>query len=306
MRCLTIGAELKRRGWKVRLMVDGLDLFLSEQTQRIGIETVPIGWPVGGAADLAAIRKQTCTVVVLDSYEFTHDFIRSVGSEGTSVVLLDDNGFTEHSDVDLVINQNIHASTDLYPRLAPDRLLLGLRFALIRDEVRAIGKQRHLRTLTDSRKVIVAVGGTDILGLAPRIAAQLIDQIKCKITVAGSKVPEGCEPTEPDIACALSRADLAIIGAGTTMWEALFLGTPVLALVVADNQSQAALRAESDDLISSVDCRSLQSVSEILEVSKEMLTQKVKMATRSMRGMSVVDGEGVGRVANAIEDVVGR
>ncbi len=49
-----------------------------------------------------------------------------------------------------------------------------------------------------------------------------------------------------DYVTTLATAEVAVLAAGSSLWEAACLGTPTIAVVVADNQRAAASEAYAD------------------------------------------------------------
>src|SRR5262249_42921144 len=99
--------------------------------------------------------------VVLDGYHFSGGFQRRVRAGGIRVLAIDDYGHADHYATDLVLNQNLHATADLYRAREPyTGLLLGTRFALLRREFwEWSGRKREVSEA--ARKVLVTLGGSD-------------------------------------------------------------------------------------------------------------------------------------------------
>jgi UDP-2,4-diacetamido-2,4,6-trideoxy-beta-L-altropyranose hydrolase len=102
----------------------------------------------------------------------------------------------------------------------------------------------------------------------------------------------------------LASASLAVVGAGTTMWEAACLGVPTVSVVVAENQSQPASAAEALGFTSCVDARAPGAEDEIDRRIVELLDDETMLTEMSLRGRREVDGAGAHRVATILDDLV--
>jgi spore coat polysaccharide biosynthesis predicted glycosyltransferase SpsG len=99
--------------------------------------------------------------VVADGYHFDAEYQRVIKHSGLRMLLVDDYGHAGHYYSDVVLNQNISANESLYANREPyTRLLLGVRFALLRREFLPWrGWQRETRPV--AHKVLITLGGGD-------------------------------------------------------------------------------------------------------------------------------------------------
>src|SRR5262249_11691094 len=87
-------------------------------------------------------------------------------------LVVDDNGEAGSYFSDLVLNQNFHASADLYShRQGYTKLLLGSRYAMLRREFKPW--RGWTREIAQTRRVLVSMGGTDTGNLSERVIQAL-------------------------------------------------------------------------------------------------------------------------------------
>ena len=186
------------------------------------------------------------SVVVIDSYSIPRDAIASLEGSGARVILIDDNG--EHSGFpsSVIVNPNPHGRTIDYRPIAGQRVFTGAEWTLIRPDVLAASSDRS----SPATGWVIAIGGTDPGGLVEQVRRLL--PVNEPVVVA----PTPVGPLSPsELSGALSRARGAVIAAGSTAWEALFLGTPMVAVVTADNQDLVGGSLRDDFGVDVVDAR---------------------------------------------------
>jgi spore coat polysaccharide biosynthesis predicted glycosyltransferase SpsG len=99
----------------------------------------------------------------------------------------------------------------------------------------------------------------------------------------------------------LASSSLAILAAGSSLWEAAALGVPSLGLIVADNQIGASVGAENCGISISLDVRSgLHNESIVSNVGNLLTTANGTLAKIRIATRSEVDEFGSMRVLQAI------
>lgn len=304
MRSVTLGAELVRCGFRVTLLAGALPPLLSGQAARAGIEVHDLACAECVEDDVEHVLAFSPSIVVVDGYNFGGDYLSAIETAGVRCVLIDDNGSPAAAVASLVINQNPHASQDLYPGVKHSRLLLGLRYALVRREIRDASSLVSRPDSPVKPKVLVAIGGTDVLNLTADVAAMLASDCRMDVWAASDRPIIGVLQAPADIASTLASSDAAVIGAGTTMWEAAFLGVPTVSLVVADNQIHAAKAAAVLGITHMIDCRDGADIDAIAAEASSLLSSEQHRQLMSEAGRSVMDGSGSARVVAAVRELV--
>ena len=111
--------------------------------------------------------------IVVDGYQFDVEYQRKLKAAGLKLLVVDDTGHAGAYVADLVLDQNAHATKDLYQLREPYTvLLLGPRYALLRREFKTWRAwKREIAPI--ARKVLVTVGGTDPGNLTIRVIRAL-------------------------------------------------------------------------------------------------------------------------------------
>jgi len=191
------------------------------------------------------------------------------------------------------------------------QLLLGLQYALLRREVREATKQSINPV---AGKVFVAMGGSDFLQLTAPIVDGLKD-LDIEICVAigptnsqrqqieetVKSIPRARVIAQVDYITELASSSLAILAAGSSLWEAAALDVPSIGLIVADNQIGASVGAEHYGISISVDVRNgLHNESIVSNVENLLTTANGTLAKMRIATRSEVDEFGSMRVLQAI------
>ncbi len=186
--------------------------------------------------------------VIADGYHYGPAFQTAVRATGWSLALMDDNGENGAYDCAVVVNQNLHATPALYPQGGPaTRLLLGSRFALLREE---FARLRDLPRSFSPRatRVLVTLGGSDPAQLTPRVVEALRNTGAELRVVMGGANPQAAMLAEriappskllrdvQDMTELMAWAEMAVTAGGSTCWELCLAGVPFIAIETADNQ----------------------------------------------------------------------
>ena len=102
-----------------------------------------------------------------------------------------------------------------------------------------------------------------------------------------------------DLPRRMAWADVAITGAGTTLWELAFLGVPSVALVMADNQQPIAEELAGCGAVVSLGSVSQISPKRIASTVTALLNDSTTRRTMSAAGQRAVDGRGARRIVQA-------
>jgi spore coat polysaccharide biosynthesis predicted glycosyltransferase SpsG len=251
IRCVALAEELVRRGGQVTFLADtGGVPWAEEQLTGRGLAREPA--PTAPAELVARAAARRLDAVLLDSYHLDPRYAAAVRDAGYLVAAVVD-GPAGARVADIFIDQNLdaeHRAVELPPGAIR---LAGVRYALLRDRVRALRPARPGGSRAGRRPHVVCFfGGTDACGAAPPLTRLLVRTgVPCRVTVvagspalraelagirpAGGQSIDIIDPTDalPELCAA---ADLAVSAAGTSTWELLCLGTPAALVEVAENQ----------------------------------------------------------------------
>ena len=309
MRSLSLGEALIDEGFGVELVSCGLAPSLQSLATSCGIEVVEPSCAPRSSEDAQFVLERNAAIVVVDGYEFSRDFFAVLEASNTTFAVIDDNAETKAQSPDAVINQNPHASESLYAHMqGTPKLLLGLQYAMVRKEVREVAAM-HLPTREG--EVFVAMGGADFLGLTAPIVEALVEtglQIRVAVGHANTQrehVQKLADKhghvtliEQQDYVSSLASAHVAVLAAGSSLWEACAVGTPSIGLVVVDNQIASANAAAKLGFTRVIDCRKSFSV----EAVKREIEACILGGTSAMRGaaLSVGIANGASKVASEL------
>jgi spore coat polysaccharide biosynthesis predicted glycosyltransferase SpsG len=309
MRSLSLGEALIDEGFGVELVSYELAPSLQSLATSCGIEVVELSCAPRSSEDAQFVLERNAAIVVVDGYEFSRDFFAVLEASNTTFAVIDDNAETKAQSPDAVINQNPHASESLYAHMqGTPKLLLGLQYAMVRKEVREVAAM-HLPTREG--EVFVAMGGADFLGLTAPIVEALVEtglQIRVAVGHANTQrehVQKLADQhghvtliEQQDYVSSLASAHVAVLAAGSSLWEACAVGTPSIGLVVADNQIASANAAAKLGFTRVVDCRVRFNVDAVLNEVRACILG----GTSAMRGaaLSVGIANGASKVASEL------
>jgi UDP-2,4-diacetamido-2,4,6-trideoxy-beta-L-altropyranose hydrolase len=320
-RCLSLASALRSCRIAVRFLIND-DEQARSWVERAGFSAELARcavWTARDAADTARISTaHGCTVVVLDSDHLTTDFLHTVHQAGLFVCVIDDLALYPFP-CQLVVNGNANAASLRYRSLASDtRFLLGPRYAILRPEF----SQAFAREIRDTvERVLVVMGGADPQGLLVPITRLLLEiPDRPMVTVIAGPFAEGVEglrrleaehpervsviATPTGVRELMERADVAVSAAGQTLYELACVGTPTIAIQVADNQRgqldafvEAGFVVSAGSADGTVANRAVRLVAELAGDAR-------RRSSMAAAGKRVVDGQGARRVVATMSRLV--
>jgi UDP-2,4-diacetamido-2,4,6-trideoxy-beta-L-altropyranose hydrolase len=315
MRCLALGQAWQDAGGAVEFLTRCESGVLLDRLVSEGMGVTPLAedadWPALERAvqSQRAIQSQSPTALVLDGYHFDAEYQRRARDLCRPLLVIDDNAHLTCYCADLVLNQNVHAGQLSYT-VGPDtRLLLGCRWALLRREFRRWQDwRRQVPPLAE--KLLVTLGGSD----PENVTLRVIEALQCSalrdklqvVVVAGGGNPhlpslERAAGESPalelrsnvdDMPSLMAWADAAITAAGSTCWEAAFLGLPSLTVIVADNQERGARGLEQSGATVNLGWHRDLTARRIASVLDDLLPAQSRRQRMSESGSALVDGNG--------------
>ena len=275
MRSLSLGEALLDEGFGVELVSFELAPSLQSLATSCGVEVVELTCAPRSSEDAQFVLQRNANIVVVDGYEFSREFFAVLEASSTPFAVVDDNAETNAQSPRAVINQNPHATASMYAHLQGNpKLLLGLQYAMVRKEVREVAA---MNLSSREGEVFVAMGGADFLGLtAPIVEALAETGLQIRVAVGHANTQRAHIQKladqfghvtlieQQDYVSSLASAHVAILAAGSSLWEACAVGTPSIGLVVADNQFASANAAKKLGFTRVVDCRVRFNVEDVL------------------------------------------
>jgi UDP-2,4-diacetamido-2,4,6-trideoxy-beta-L-altropyranose hydrolase len=335
MRCLTLADELKKQGVHIRFISRNLPPHLTEMLSEKGVEYTPLStdatqepieelahsnWlltsqRLDAQVTIQALADRTWDWIIVDHYALDERWEMAVHKSCKKLMVIDDLADRQH-DCDVLLDQNYYADMQTrYVSKVPThcQLLLGPRYALLREEFRRLRQQVKPRT-GKVKRILVFFGGVDPDNYTS-LAIQALTELKITLqvdVVIGAQHPNReqiqlacmahgytCHVQTSRMAELMAEADLAVGGGGTAAWERCCLGLPAVSICVAENQHKLISDgAAAGFLYAPISGRDLLEV--IRDHVRSLLENPSLIKLISDVGMKLVNGKGSSRVANAM------
>lgn len=337
MRCLTLAEGLQKRGAYIRFISCELPEHLRDMLVAKGMEHVLLHSGSSPAADdglahshwlgtsqaldaqaaMQALSGKSWDWLVVDHYALDCRWESAMRTIAKRIMVIDDLADRRH-DCDVLLDQNYYADMQMrYAGKVPERcrLLLGPRYALLREEFRRAREQVKPRA-GEVKRILVFFGGVDVdnyTGLAIEALAGLDIEDVAVDVVIGAQHPHRsdierscatlgyvCHVQTSRMAELMAAADLAIGAGGSASWERCCLGLPALLVALADNQVDIAKDLDSIGACIYITTK---------ETANSLIFQRAimdlsgipdRLAMISQCAFSLVDGIGAGRVCQEL------
>ncbi|KIG13970.1 acylneuraminate cytidylyltransferase [Enhygromyxa salina] len=265
-------------------------------------------------------RVDTADALVVDGYAFGREH-QARWQARRPLLAIDDLAAHEQL-ADLVVNQILDFDPQRYRVAAWTRLLVGHPYVLLRQEFR----EQPAAPLAggDRRRIILTFGGTDPAQLSEPFVRALLeiqgpDQLD--LIMGKGQDPQARAQLEAlaatheqleihvdvrEMAAMLAGASVCVCAAGTTVWEAMASGVPVVCVAAADNQRPVIAGIDRLNAGVSLGWHGDLDFTAAARTIQALLANPTRLATLATKGSATVDGRGVYRVLDALLDVVDR
>ncbi|WP_301102049.1 UDP-2,4-diacetamido-2,4,6-trideoxy-beta-L-altropyranose hydrolase [Propionivibrio sp.] len=336
MRCLTLADAFKKHGARTRFVSRYISdhlrsmLFTRDHEFRQFIEykggDALDGLPHSHWLGVSQTKDATDTVnsltdqywdwLIVDHYALDSRWEKELRPIARKILVIDDLA-DRHHDCDVLLDLNLYANmgTRYVGKIPVDcQLLLGPRYALLRDEFRQLRKQVKPR-VGPVRRVLVSFGGVDAanytIAVIDALAGIGIHDWHVDVVIGAQhphreQIEEACNKhgfvlhvQTNQMAELMVAADLAIGAGGSAIWERCCLGLPSLSICAADNQSRQLADAASECLLYAPNLNGKLVHAIRRHVVALMENSHLRMAI-SRCGMQAVDGNGVLHVVGAL------
>ena len=337
VRCMTLANALREKGRQCHFICRSMPDFLRKSIVSSGhilhilpcanLATEVQGYDIWLGASPIEDAEQTGDVLenlkpewlIVDHYSLEFYWEARQRPYVLKIMVIDDLANRDH-DCDLLLDQNLRDGNPyeaLVPSLAP--VILGSKYALLRPEfshLRAVSSVRN----GSVRRILIFFGGSDPTGDTMKAVIALSSfksQIKAEVIVGEinpekEKIRAYCERYDflhfacqvDDMAVRFARADLCIGAAGSASWERLAVGLPTLIVVQQDNQAENARQLEKCGVGLCLGQSPFVTIETIQQVISELIFRgKERLQLMSSKAFELVDGGGVLRVINAMDNL---
>lgn len=259
--------------------------------------------------------------VVLDTYEELRRQSRATVEAGAFLLLIVDDPGSFSGPAAALLNPNPEADPSWYPNSNGARLLLGASYALVRQEFsQARSSRRAPREVTN---ILVTLGGTDannrtalVLSGLEALPVSKRRQINVNVVLGpASRHSQAVRTMAANVSyrCAIAsdvskmsslwaQANLAMTGAGGTLYEAAYVGVPTLMMVLSANQQRNAEAFARQQLAVLLGDAAALTPRQIAEVVAHLMDDAEQRTALANRGRAMVDGKGPTRICQAMLD----
>jgi UDP-2,4-diacetamido-2,4,6-trideoxy-beta-L-altropyranose hydrolase len=321
MRCLALAKAWQKTGGRVVCLIAESIAAVEDRLLREEILLKKISAAPGSKTDseqtIAEAQRASSDWVAVDGYRFDPTYIRALKAAGFRTLFLDDDGRFDFYPADVILNQNISADSAMYhKRESFTRLLLGSDYVLLRPEFLAERQTReHPAT---GRKILVTMGGGDPDNVTGKVLLALLHSnadFAARIVVgsgnpwlseleklAAQSAGIQLEKNPANMAPLLRWADVAISGAGGTVWELAYLGLPAIVIVLSPDQRKIAQGLADNDVAVSLGWHANLSEERIADALHSLSGDREHRRAMSARGQKLVDGRGADRVVAFLQN----
>lgn len=285
---------------------------LQDRIRREGFQLVRPNGPHPDSDDAAALLTMTDAEdrVVLDGYHFGTAYQLAIHAAGRVTLVMDDINDRVRYAASFLVNQNVDAAEYQYDVVPDCRILLGLKYALVRREF--LEARRLQRDVPDkATRILVTFGGGDTgnrtegvlralgeLGDASLHVKAVVGAVNPhaeRLAIFAASLPYRCELfyAVEDMPVLMNWADLAVGASGGTCWELCLLGVPMVLFVAADNQ--AGIARGLADAGAALCPEGVSAYSLGAAINDACLRRRMSLA-----GRSLVDGKGARRLVEML------
>jgi UDP-2,4-diacetamido-2,4,6-trideoxy-beta-L-altropyranose hydrolase len=335
MRCASLAQSLRSKGAQCNFVCGNLSgnlnaylesqgfavLVLNNQQhdRRSNSESLLHNWHADAIATIEAIQDQLIDWLVIDHYGLDRNWEVMLLNHATHLMVIDDLANRPHQ-CSLLLDANPGRQPFDYVSLTPSgcRLLVGSKYALIRDEIyKSRGNACKKNDTSASVNILIALGGVDKDNFTCKVLdamnqfnsnehlqiqvllgpfAPWVDQVHQ--VSQGMRWLTSVTQNPSNFVEILCKQDIAVGAGGTSALERCCLGLPSINFVLAPNQllSAKSLQAQQAAGLVEVDQEWISSFHQQLR----QLQDKVKRKAMQNACYLITDGEGADRVTSEI------
>ena len=320
-RCLALSQTWQSMGGNVGFSMAMKEPTIQARLQKEKVELFQVTARPGSTEDarqfIDRARQMGASALVVDGYHFNAEYQRCIKEAGLRLLVIDDNAHLDHYYADVLLNQNLHATGLDYQCDPKTVLLLGPRYALLRQEF--LRWKPWNRTIPHhARRILITLGGMSDPAYYMKVVEFIdgIESVECDIILGSTEPPVSLEEKErqmpgrirlykhvKDMPALMAGADIAISSSGSTMWEIAFMGLPSILFVLSHNQQEVAESLRSIDAVEYLGWLERVDAFQAAASIKILLEDQETRKRMSQQLTSLVDGFGVERVIQVIKEL---
>ena len=305
-RCQALGQAFEERRYKPEYFIRG-NLDFDHFDFSFDVENIE--WLHNIDPILSKLKDHSITII--DSYHAPSEIYQKIRSKSFVSVYFDDTARISYPD-GILVNGAALSSATVYVNSGL-KLLLGTKYQPVRKVFWDLPEKIINPEIED---ILIMFGGTDIRNMTPKIVTMLeqLDHRYKKHVIIGPGTKKGISnlininkentvlyfsPSPYQLRDLMLQSDIAISGAGQSLFELARTGTPTLAIEIVDNQSGIISYLENEGCLVNLhhwDSLDYNSFSKAMSQFSPVEKRKIM----SSRGRKVIDGQGPRRIVDFI------
>lgn len=307
MRCLSIADAAVALGNEVKFLL--ADENVSTLVEERGYQCIVLN-SIYSDMDSEIWPEINPDMVVVDSYYVTEKYLEKLRKK-YKVVYIDDIAAFPY-DVNILVNYNAYGSYidyhQLYlnSQLEEPQQILGPGYAPLRSMFKDLKKRNQKKNVEN---VLISTGGSDPDHFALEIVKAKPKNYVYHILVGSMNLDKAeirrhaldnivIHENVSDMAGLISKMDIAVSAAGSTLYEICACGVPLITYVLADNQIKGADAFEKLGLAVNLgDMRTVKDPCErIISAVEELADDYQKRVDTGIQMQNMIDGHGAERM----------
>ena len=322
MRCIALAQSWKVNGGETTFITSCSSEKLEGRLSREGFTVVTLERshpdPEDWETTSEVLASNSGSWVVIDGYHFDSAYQLLIKESEHPLLVIDDEAHLDHYYADVVLNQNPNAVDLKYSTDPSTVMLLGSKYALLRQEFLRLRhrKERHFPRV--ARNILITLGGGDPNNVTLKVLRALKQLETEELSIAiivGNNNPNGdiieseildLQPNTQllsgvtDIERWMDWADITVSAAGSTCWELCFMGVPAVTIETAGNQRGLAGNVHAIGATENIGWHSELSPNQIAEAVWGLATSVERRMQMANLGSELVDGQGSDRVTTQL------
>ncbi len=319
IRCFALAKKFQEKNFKISFIVKKYPNHISNFLEKQGFDIFYLNnkqyyWKSDAKQTQKIIQKiGDVDFLIVDNYRLKIKWEKFLKPHVKKLIVIDDMTLRNH-ECDLLLDQNYYENIEkLYSKLIPKecRLLIGPKFALIRDEFYQKRKKRKKRD-GEINRILVSFGGSnyidDIIKTMNGIKGLKNNKIKVDLLIPNLNKDDmkiqklfskfvniTIHHKNFNMSELMNQADLSIGAGGSSTWERCCLGLPSIVSIFAKNQLQLTEEMAKYGFVINLGMSKKISSQDYTDAIKNL--NKFILFQMSKNGLKLVDGKGTLRVA---------
>lgn len=323
MRCFALAQAMQEEG-RVTFVTTSPNQDVATRLHDESISIYSLNVPRGSLQDAQKTLQLAKTIgadwIVIDGYDFDSEYQQFFHPEVIKTMLIDDVGRKDAYWTDIILNQNIYATENLYAaRKGHTKLLLGCNYTLLRREFQqwALWK-RQIPAIAN--QILVTLGGSDPENVTARIVDGLIPLAdrRCSICIVAGRLNPNYQELKDlvkdtgermylsshidDMPEVISRCDLVVTAGGSTCYELAFMAAPFAVVAIAENQLGIAQGLAQHGACINLGWHHQLSAKQVSDVVNEMIENQALRSRLSQAAKGLIPANGAKRVAETMRN----